>query len=121
MTPFVTSSRDPRIENRGNRTFLVCEARRKDNTWTRAELDLDTILGNSDGKFDISGGGTAFTQSARNIKMKHGGAGGDHPILTAELKDMKGEWRAGEVDLLEVLKNVNGALEFHGRNQHGPQ
>ncbi|KAI5847690.1 Cyanovirin-N [Morchella snyderi] len=104
-----------------DRTFFMCQSQRPDGSWGEAKMDLDKFIGNDDGKFDVSGGGTSFTQSARHIKMKYGGAGGDHPILVADLKDMEGEWRAGEVDLLEVLKNVSGALEFRGKNQHGPQ
>lgn len=47
---FHLSAEDARIESRDGHTYLLARLRREDGEWNDAEFDLDTVLGNNDGK-----------------------------------------------------------------------
>eukprot|EP00039_Didymoeca_costata_P027021 m.17235 g.17235 ORF g.17235 m.17235 type:complete len:235 (+) comp5953_c0_seq2:153-857(+) len=67
-----------------------------------SELNLDSHIGNINGKFDV---GKNFSNSARNIRLE--GA-----ILRCGLKDAEGNWHPAKLDLDAIIDNHNGHLKF---------
>jgi len=47
---FYASSENIKITQEGGRTWLVGRARRANGSWQDIKLDLDNIIGNSDGE-----------------------------------------------------------------------
>ncbi|KZT51647.1 hypothetical protein CALCODRAFT_521230 [Calocera cornea HHB12733] len=74
----------------------------------RATIDINSVLGNHDGKFVW--GKKDVTKSARDLTF-------DGKTLKAELRDVMGDWKAAEVDLTthiryNVEKNVMEAFDI---------
>lgn len=67
-----------------------------------SELDLNAVLGSTDG--DLVWGLTGFQGSARNISLSG-------TILHAEVQKHDGSWTDDTFDLAAVVSNVNGKLE----------
>ncbi|KAE8142296.1 Cyanovirin-N [Aspergillus pseudotamarii] len=104
---FLESSRNIRIENVENATWLFCEAQAEDGTWQPADINLDEVIGNDDGWFSRNTAG--FTESAEEIFFQDG-------WLTANLPRRDGSYRDRQgIDLGLHITNVNGNLEWYGQ------
>ncbi|CUS11432.1 unnamed protein product [Tuber aestivum] len=75
-----------------------------DGEWIRSTIDLNTVLGNSDGRFEW--GGVRFSHTAKDVTLK------DNRTLSAYLKRRDGSWseKPVEVNLTEHITNHDGAL-----------
>ncbi|KAG0133641.1 hypothetical protein HOY82DRAFT_257638 [Tuber indicum] len=75
-----------------------------DGEWVRSTIDLNTVLGNCDGRFEW--GETRFSRTAKDVKLK------DNRTLSAYLKRKDGSWseKPVEVNLTEHITNHDGAL-----------
>ncbi|KAG0643284.1 hypothetical protein HOY80DRAFT_473325 [Tuber brumale] len=75
-----------------------------DGEWVRSTIDLNTVLGNCDGRFKWGGG--MFSHTAKDVKLK------DNRTLSAYLKRKDGSWseKPIEVNLTEHITNHDGAL-----------
>ncbi|CEJ94902.1 Putative Cyanovirin-N [[Torrubiella] hemipterigena] len=74
-----------------------------------AELDLNSCLGNNNGRFEW--GGRDFASSAENITFSIEG-GANVPVLRARLGGPDGP-RDADVNLGERISNDNGQLRFN--------
>lgn len=79
--------------------------------WRQSNLNLNNVLGNSDGFFRwVSTGSTGnFKESARNIRLTDDGA-----ILQAELRNNSGEWKQSQISLNDRITNAEGQLRYLG-------
>ncbi|KAE8357223.1 Cyanovirin-N [Aspergillus caelatus] len=108
---FANSSQNIRIEQRGNETWLLCEAQTEDGSWQDTQINLDEVIGNDDGWFSRET--TGFTQSAEGIDF-HESDG--EPWLTADLPMRDGGYRQRQgINLGLHITNVNGNLEWYGQ------
>jgi hypothetical protein len=67
-------------------------------------LNLDSVIGNANGQFDLSG--RDFSKSARNVKLTADG------WLIAELRTESGKWNKTGIWLEEWLQIDNGELKI---------
>ncbi|KAI1467819.1 CNVH-domain-containing protein [Daldinia caldariorum] len=98
---FSQSSRDLRLDKPDCTLHATCRTPAK--TEQKSRLDLDTILGNSNGRFEV--GSSNFSKSATEIRL-------EGTILSARLRDKDGVEREDTINLDAVLENVNGKLTF---------
>ena len=96
---FSKTSQNIRLQ--GN-SILVADCKKQDGSSKSSSLDLDTLLGNVDGKF--TRGQQTFSKTARNIALKG-------LILSAELKNSSEVWVPATVDLDALIANNDGLLE----------
>ena len=74
-----------------------------------SSIDLDTVLGNADGKFCEGAYGTfrvgveGLAKSAHDVRL-------DGVVLRATLKDKAGGWREASISLDDCLLNLDGCL-----------
>ncbi|KAF8190013.1 Cyanovirin-N [Mycena galopus ATCC 62051] len=94
---FAESSRNYRLEG----TTLLAECKDREGQYRNSQLNLNDILGNDDGEFDLNG--TNFSDSANNIRL-------DNTALVASLKTRDGNWREAAIDL-GFISNEDGRLE----------
>lgn len=85
-----------------DRNILLADCRTIDGSYRFSSLDLDTLLGNIDGKFVW--GKQGFSQSAREVSL-------EGTILTADLMNMAGVWVSASADLNPFIQNNDGVLE----------
>lgn len=96
--PFERTVRNPRLI----KEYLTVDYKGSDGRVAQAAINLDSILGHSDGKFNW--GGRNFTASARGISL----SGSE---LSAELQ-YRGSWFEDRIDLSQHIRlNKNGKLE----------
>ncbi|OJJ42866.1 hypothetical protein ASPZODRAFT_137010 [Penicilliopsis zonata CBS 506.65] len=89
--------------------ILSCRCRDKDGQMKYARFDLNTCIGNNNGRFHWNG--HDFTSSASQIHLTL--EGNDRaPILHAQLNDRHGSQQSASLNLGDCLKNVNGKLEY---------
>ena len=74
-----------------------------------AEIDLNSIIGNNNGRFEW--GGADFSKSAEEIHFAVEGAQ-SVPVLRALLKNLKGELVRADINLAERIENDNGHFRF---------
>ncbi|KAM5443537.1 hypothetical protein MferCBS31731_001310 [Microsporum ferrugineum] len=103
---FHESAREVRVED--GRT-LVADLRNDNGDFVNARLDLNTVLGNNDGRFCWGGGG--FSDSASDIYFQFDQPT-NLPILRAKLTASDGSKFDGVVNLSERITNNNGSFEF---------
>ncbi len=84
------------------RNILLADCRTIDGTYRFSSLDLDTLLGNIDGKFVW--GKQGFSQSAREVTL-------EGTVLTADLMNTAGAWVSASADLSAFIRNNDGVLE----------
>ncbi|KAI0445135.1 hypothetical protein F4803DRAFT_509522 [Xylaria telfairii] len=75
----------------------------RDGNWRSASLDLDNVIGNSDGKFSLSD--KDFSHGAENLQL-YGSK------LSASLPRRDGQRVEATFDLNLCVANMNGGLEF---------
>ncbi|KAF8190017.1 Cyanovirin-N [Mycena galopus ATCC 62051] len=95
---FVETSRNYRLEG----TTLLAECQDREGQYQNSQLNLNDVLGNNDGEFDLSG--TNFGDSANNIRL-------DNTALVASLQTKDGNWREAAIDLNSFISNEDGSLE----------
>ncbi|KAL4882057.1 Cyanovirin-N [Aspergillus karnatakaensis] len=89
--------------------ILHAELQNEDGDWVEAELDLNHVLGNNDGRFEWHGGD--FSGSADDISFEL--EGDDNvPILRAQLTNGDGDQVDADVNLAERIGNNNGSFHF---------
>ncbi|OTB15017.1 hypothetical protein K445DRAFT_376434 [Daldinia sp. EC12] len=98
---FSQSSRDLRLDKHDYTLHALCRTPAK--TEQKSRLDLNTILGNSNGRFEL--GSSNFSKSATDINLKS-------TLLSARLRDKDGVQREDTINLDAILENVNGKLAF---------
>jgi hypothetical protein len=84
-------------------SILRAECHDWDKNWRSASLDLDKYIGNSDGKFSLSG--KNFSQGANNLEL----CGSK---LSARLRRHDGQHVKATFNLNLCVANMNGSLEF---------
>eukprot|EP01090_Pellita_catalonica_P016547 TRINITY_DN4764_c0_g1_i1.p1 TRINITY_DN4764_c0_g1~~TRINITY_DN4764_c0_g1_i1.p1 ORF type:complete len:100 (+),score=20.09 TRINITY_DN4764_c0_g1_i1:348-647(+) len=97
---FAQSARDVSLVG----AVVQCIAKKANGAENDTYFDTDTRLGNSDGVF--AWGGTNWSITARKQQINESG------ILSAELRNCKGQWVAASIDLNEHLSNDNGNLVY---------
>ncbi|KAF9873423.1 CVNH domain-containing protein [Colletotrichum karsti] len=85
--------------------ILHAQLRNENGDLNDTSIDLNTVLGNDNGRFDWSGGG--FSDSAENIRFEIEG-GENVPILRARLFNLEGEAIDADCNLSERIGNDNG-------------
>ncbi|KAL3483526.1 Cyanovirin-N [Aspergillus germanicus] len=103
---FLNSARNVSLQD-GRR--LVAELQNQNGEYVHAEMYLDDVLGNSQGRFEW--GGENFSGSARDIELGFEGDG-TLPVLSAWLFDEDDSPRPAMVYLSERIFNQNGAFVF---------
>ncbi|KAJ7692658.1 Cyanovirin-N [Mycena metata] len=83
-------------------TILKAICQDNDGNEKEASLDLNTVLGNSNGVFDTQG--TNFSDNAMNYGM-------NSFVLVSRLSDDNGNWCDAGINLNAVVKNNDGKLE----------
>lgn len=98
--PFTQSCKNIRLDN----AILHAECRTYDKNpiYKKSEIDLDTVLGNHNGKFQW--GLTGFSKHAKAISL-------DQSILTADLLRSSGDYAKVTVDLSTHIINDDGVLK----------
>ncbi|KDR79182.1 hypothetical protein GALMADRAFT_277685 [Galerina marginata CBS 339.88] len=99
-TPFATNSRNLRIEG----GLLSGQAKTNNGSWNNASLDLNTMIGNRNGRFDFDG--RNFSSTAQEIKL-------DGTRLRAELYTDKRGVEVDSLDLATILEIVDGRFAFN--------
>jgi hypothetical protein len=67
-------------------------------------LDLDYVMGNLHGEFDLSETAGNLSKSCRNLRL------GEDGWLEGDLKDDDGEWKTRNICLDEWFKIVDGEI-----------
>ncbi|KAK0664634.1 hypothetical protein QBC41DRAFT_283636 [Cercophora samala] len=83
---------------------LHAECRDWNSDWISTSLELDEVLGNSDGKFSLSD--KNFSHSAKNLRLLRGSK------LSASLRRRDGQLAKATFDLNLCVANINGHLQF---------
>ncbi|KAH6672932.1 Cyanovirin-N [Halenospora varia] len=73
-----------------------------------AVFDLNTVLGNNNGRFSWGDGG--YLESAQEFRFSVEGDG--IPVLRAQLRNADGEWVESDVNLDERIKFQDNQLVF---------
>ncbi|KAF5372631.1 hypothetical protein D9758_005266 [Tetrapyrgos nigripes] len=97
--PFDKTCINPRLSEKRDHLIIDCKTHNGDKV--ELTLNLDTLLGNDNGKFKWRS--HSFIATARNISL-------DGSILKAELQQLTGKWVADKIDLSLHIKNDNGKL-----------
>ena len=97
---FTQSCKNIRLD--GAILHAECRTHDRNPTYKKSDLDLDTILGNHNGKFQW--GLTGFSKHAKAISL-------DHSILTADLQRSSGDYVKVTVDLSTNIINDDGVLK----------
>ncbi|EFE44558.1 glutamine-serine-proline rich protein, putative [Trichophyton verrucosum HKI 0517] len=103
---FHETAREVRLEDD---SILVAELRNDNGDYVTARFDLNSVLGNDDGRFIWSG--RDFSNSASNIWFQFDEAT-NLPILRATLANSDGEEFDRDVNLAECITNNNGCFEL---------
>ena len=92
-----------------NNCMLTAWCEDSNGKWRQTNLNLNDILGNSDGRFLWVSPGSAgnFQENARNIGLTEDGA-----ILQAELRNNRGEWKQSRISLDDRITNAEGHLRY---------
>ncbi|KAK4139589.1 Cyanovirin-N [Dichotomopilus funicola] len=89
--------------------LLRADLQSVDDEWKYAELDLNTVIGNNEGKFEWEG--VDFAGSASQISFSL--EGDDNvPVLRALLKDSGDVDHPADINLSERIENVDGEFVF---------
>ncbi|KAF4623991.1 hypothetical protein G7Y89_g14185 [Cudoniella acicularis] len=96
----ITTGANLRVEN--NATLIV------NFNNADSQLDLNTILGNDNGRFSWGSGG--FLGSAQNVSFSVEGAG--VPVFRAQLKNANGDFVPADVNLDERIKYDGSNVVF---------
>ncbi|KAK7055758.1 Cyanovirin-N-like protein [Favolaschia claudopus] len=83
-------------------TVLHAQCQDRHGNLHNSELNLDHILGNRDGQFDVYG---------KHFHESSGICGLNHTTLVATLRREDGTYHAATIDLDRIVKNDNGRLE----------
>ncbi|KAK6996649.1 Cyanovirin-N [Favolaschia claudopus] len=83
-------------------TVLHAQCQDRHGNLHNSELNLDHILGNRDGQFDVHG---------KHFHESSGICGLNHTTLVATLRREDGTYHAATIDLDRIVKNDNGRLE----------
>ncbi|KAL2786944.1 Cyanovirin-N [Aspergillus keveii] len=103
---FLNSARNVSLQD-GRR--LVAELQNQNGEYVHAEMYLDDVLGNSEGRFEW--GGENFILSARDVRLEFE-EDGTQPVLLAILLDENDDLRSAMFYLSERIFNENGAFVF---------
>lgn len=95
---FSSSSQNIRLDG----TYLIADCQDEDENWQESSIDLNAILGNSEGLFDSKGAN--FADSAEMYELAD-------TTLVARLSNSDGDYQEASIDLDSVVKNNNGRLE----------
>ncbi|KAI5814545.1 Cyanovirin-N [Pyronema omphalodes] len=87
---------------------LVANLDNGSGEFTEARIDLNTVLGNENGRFNW--GGCDFSGSAENVSLETAADG--MPILRADLRNEDGNLCPANVNLTERLINHFGQFQF---------
>ncbi|KAK7461337.1 hypothetical protein VKT23_008515 [Stygiomarasmius scandens] len=101
--PFDSTIRNAKLLNQ----FLVADYYDSNGDTSQVTLNLDVHLGIVDGKFEW--GGRHFYSSAQKLSL-------DGSILSAELKNINGQWTPAKIDLGGRVKVKNGKLAAFDAN-----
>ncbi|KAK3807758.1 MAG: Cyanovirin-N [Benniella sp.] len=71
--------------------------------YTETTIDLNTVIGNIDGKFQWDNENYSF--SARSVSL-------EGSVLKAELRTIRRRYLPSSIDLAERIKNVGGKLTY---------
>ncbi|KAL1618559.1 hypothetical protein SLS56_010533 [Neofusicoccum ribis] len=85
--------------------LLTAECRNIGGEWKRSFLQLDAVLGNADGSFEVEG--RDFSKSAKDVFLKEEGGS---TILHANLRKKDGAWEETSFNLDVIVANRNGIL-----------
>ncbi|OJJ86773.1 CVNH domain-containing protein [Aspergillus glaucus CBS 516.65] len=89
--------------------ILSAQLRNADGELVDSSIDLNTIIGNVDGRLEW--GGQNFSESAEEVQFGIESEN-DVPVLRALLKKAGEECAAADVNLSERIVNENGAFVF---------
>ncbi|GME56211.1 Glutamine-serine-proline rich protein [Neofusicoccum parvum] len=85
--------------------LLTAECRNIGGEWKRSFLQLDAVLGNADGSFEVEG--RDFSKSAKDVFLKEEGGS---TILHASLRKKDRTWEETSFNLDVIVANRNGIL-----------
>ncbi|KAF8849336.1 Cyanovirin-N [Acephala macrosclerotiorum] len=102
---FHLSSQNARLEG----SALVATLTNVEGAEVESSIDLNSIIGNEDGRFFW--GGADFASSCENLSFRF--EGDDNvPILRAQLRNAEGELVDADLNLGERIGNNNGQFEL---------
>lgn len=84
-------------------SILQAECCDYDRNWRLASINLDEVIGNSDGSFSLYS--RNFSRSAKDIQLVGSS-------LSANLQKHNGQHVKAIIDLNLFIANMNGSLEF---------
>ena len=85
-----------------NNTILSADCKDRSANFRRTSLDLNSRIGNRDGRLTISG---SYASTCRNIGLSG-------VTLRGDCRTFNGDWRSTSLDLNEVISNNDGNLTF---------
>ena len=97
---FSQTSRNIRLSGAST---LQAQCEKNDGSWVDSSLDLDTGIGNNQGRFDTTK--TMFSDSAVNVTLSG-------TTLSARLEQSGGALVPASIDLDPIIANMNGVLTF---------
>ena len=83
--------------------MLQATCQKNDGSWVPSSLDLDTGIGNNEGRFDTSI--TDYSQSAADVTLSN-------TTLSAQLEQTGGAFLPASIDLDPIVANMDGVLTF---------
>lgn len=89
-------------------TVLNATCKNREGLLCGTSIDLDTVLGNKNGKFDWNS--SNFSKSAQDIYF-------DGTLLHASLQNDAGLWQRDCISLDHYIANIDGELQFQQSSQ----
>ncbi|UNI24681.1 hypothetical protein JDV02_010411 [Purpureocillium takamizusanense] len=90
--------------------ILRASIKNDDGDWVDSEIDLNTFIGNNNGRFEW--GGENYSHSAEDISFRMEGENEETPVLRARLRDVDGNPHDADINLDERVGNDNGNFVF---------